>query len=63
MMPKHDYDSHNTLHRCQKMSGDNMVMYTGNGDIKVHFWIVIPLHFHQVTIQLQLLACNTEARV
>ena len=39
-----------------------MAMRTGNGDFKVLFCIVIPLMMQQVTVQLQLLDCNTKAK-
>ena len=40
-----------------------MVIYTGNGDIKNYYLVVILLYIQQVIIQLQLLVCNTQARV
>ena len=45
------------------MPVDNMVMHTGNGHIKVHFWTVIPIFVQWVAIQLQPLVCKTKARV
>ena len=60
VMLKDYYDQNIVLHKCQKIPFfDHMVMHTGNGDIKVHFWTVIPL----VTIQLQLLICDIKARI
>ena len=58
-MPKYKYDGHDMLYRCQKVPADNIVKYTGNGDIKVHFWLVISLIINK---QLQLLVCDTRAR-
>ena len=37
IMLKYYYDSDKILHKCHKMSDDNMVMYISNGDIKEHF--------------------------
>ena len=62
IMPKCYYDSHKILFRCQKISALSPVMHTGDNDIKARFWIVIPLFFHWVIIQFQLLICDTRAR-
>ena len=57
------YDQHEILHKCHKMPyPDYMVRHTGNGDIKVYFWIVIPVMIQQVAMQSQLLVCSTKAR-
>ena len=44
------------------MPDDNMLIHTGNCDIHIHFFIVIPICVQKVTIQLQLLICDTKAR-
>ena len=50
IMPQSYYDKHKILHKYQEMpSFDYMVIYTGDGDIKAHFLIVIPLMMKQVT--------------
>ena len=41
---------------------DYTVMYTGNGDIKVHIWILISLMLQQFAVQLQFLVCDTKDR-
>ena len=58
---EHYHDNHEILHICKKMPADNIIMHTGNGNIQVHFRIVIPLFIQQVAIQLQLLVCDTKA--
>ena len=44
-------------------SPDYMVLHTGNGNIKTHFQIVIPLMMQQTAMQLQLLVYDIKARV
>ena len=62
-MAKNYSDDHKILHKCQKMqSSDHVVMHIDNGDIKVHFWIVILLYVQQDAIRFQTLVCNTNAR-
>ena len=43
-------------------SPDYVAMHTGNGDIKVHLWNVIPLMIRQVAMQLQLLIYVTKSK-
>ena len=63
IMQKSCYNGNEIMLKCQKIpSADYMIMHTGNGDIKPHFWIVILLVMQQVTIQLQLLVCDTKAK-
>ena len=40
-----------------------MLINSKNGDARVYFRTVIPFHIQQVAIQLQMLLCETQARV
>ena len=62
-MTKHFYETNEIQHKCLKISGFNLINHTGNGDIKVNFWIVICFCIQQMNIYLQLLNCKTQARV
>ena len=50
---------HQILHKCIKKKGHKIIIYMANGDVKVHFCIVIRLCI-QVAIQVQLLVCTTQ---
>ena len=64
IMLKSYYDSHEILHKCKKMPPPNyLLMYTHKGDIKVPFWIVIPLTMQKAAMQLQLLGYNKKVKV
>ena len=58
------HDANAVLHKFLINPADYMLIHTGNVVVKEFiFWIVIPIYFQQVHIQLQLLFCNTQARV
>ena len=42
------------------LAGD-LTINTGNGSIKCHFWIEIPVKIQEVELQLRLLVCDTQA--
>ena len=50
IMPKHYHNNHVILNTCQKMPAGNMIILTGNNNIEVHFWALLP--------QFVLIGCN-----
>ena len=51
-----------TVKKFAQLSADNMIMQTGNDNIRVHFGIVILLFIQQVAIHWQLLVCGRKAK-
>ena len=59
VLTKHFYDSKEVLHKCLRITAHNMMAYTANIGIIVYFDSYFLLH-SKVTVQLQLLLCDTQ---
>ena len=61
VIPKWYYDQHNELHDLPKSKDNVQNIMTGNGQIKTHFWIEIPVNIQGVLMQLKCLVCDSHA--
>ena len=61
VIPKWYYDQHNELHDLPKSKDNVQNIMTGNGQIKTHFWIEIPVDIQGVLMQLKCLVCDSHA--
>ena len=59
ILPLHTYNKFPILHTYPKTES-NMLIHTGGGLIKSHFWLEIPLKLDHQTIQIKALVCNSE---
>ena len=62
IMPKHFYDDATYLHTLPKAPESVIRIYTGNGEVKVHFWLELNLVCSGVRIQFKVLVCESQAR-
>ena len=61
VIPKWYYDQHKELHELPKSKDNLHNIMTGNGQIKTHFWIEIPVDIQGVLMQLKCLVCESHA--
>ena len=63
IMPKKAYDKYDVLHELPKCDDPDTLptIRTGNGVIKSHFWIQLPINIQGLLFQLQLLVCDSQA--
>ena len=61
VIPKWYYDQHNELHDLPKSKDNVQNIMTGNGQIKTHLWIEIPVNIQGVLMQLKCLVCDSRA--
>ena len=54
---------HHILDKCLLMAVKDMGIHTGNGDIKINCWIIIPLCIQKFAIQIQLLVHEIQPRL
>ena len=62
IMPTHFYDNAYYLHHLPKAPTAAKTIHTGNGPVKMHFWIDILLSVQGCMIQFKLLVCDTQAQ-
>ena len=62
IMPTHFYDNAYYLHHLPKAPTAAKTIHTGNGPVKIHFWIDILLNVQGCMIQFKLLVCDTQAQ-
>ena len=62
IMPTHFYDNAYYLHHLPKAPTAAKTIQTGNGPVKMHFWIDIMLNVQGCMIQFKLLVCDTQAQ-
>ena len=62
IMPTHFYDNAHYLHHLPKAPTAARTIHTGNGPVKIHFWIDILLNVQGCMIQFKLLVCDTQAQ-
>ena len=59
ILPLHTYNKFSILHTCPRTES-NTPIHTGEGLIKSHFWLDIPLKLDHQTIQIKALVCDSE---
>ena len=62
IMPTHFYDNAYYLHHLPKAPTAAKTIHTGNGPVKMHFWIDILLNVQGCMLQFKLLVCDTQAQ-
>ena len=62
IMPTHFYDNAYYLHHLPKVPTAAKTLHTGNGPVKMHFWIDILLNVQGCMLQFKLLVCDTQAQ-
>ena len=62
IMPMHFYDNAYYLHHLPKAPTAAKTIHTGNGPVKMHFWIDILLNVQGCMLQFKLLVCDTQAQ-
>ena len=62
IMPTHFYDKAYYLHHLPKAPTAAKTIQTGNGPVKMHFWIDLLLNVQGCMIQFKLLMCDTQAQ-
>ena len=62
IMPTHFYDNAYYLHHLPKAPTAAKTIHTGNGPVKMHFWIDILLNVQGCMVQFKLLVCDTQAQ-
>ena len=62
IMPTHFYDNAYYLYHLPKAPTAAKTIHTGNGPVKMHFWIDILLNVQGCMIQFKLLVCDTQAQ-
>ena len=62
IMPTHFYDNAYYLHHLPKVPTAAKTIHTGNGPVKMHFWIDILLNVQGCMLQFKLLVCDTQAQ-
>ena len=59
IMPTHFYEKAYYLHHLLKEPMTTQTIHTGNGPVKMHFWIDVLLNIQGCMIQFKLLVCDT----
>ena len=59
ILPLSTYNKHPILQKYPKTKSTTPI-HTGGGTIEVHFWIELPLKLENQTIQIKVLACDSE---
>ena len=62
IMQTHFYDNAYYLHHLPKAPTAAKTIHTGNGPVKMHFWIDILLNVQGCMLQFKLLVCDTQAQ-
>ena len=61
IMPTYYYEKAYYLHHLPKEKEERTI-HTGNGTVKTHFWIDVPINIEGCFLQLKLLVCDTQAK-
>ena len=61
-MPTHFYEKAYYLHHLPKEHDTIRMIHTGNGPIKMRFWIDLLLNIQGCMLQFKLLVCKTQKR-
>ena len=62
IMPTHFYDKAYYLHHLPRARTAAQMIHTGNGPVKIHFWIDILLNVQGCMVQFKLLVCDKQAQ-